>query len=219
MLAPTDASARTREGDRFGIRGGIWPQGEVVGTLDRRPIYPGGDSLDILIDEEAMVLPFLEIYGLFHLGGRWWAEGSAGWSGRTDVQIGGFSANDSVLLGSGRVDFFPLFAGLRVVQPIGAEGRPHNVFARAGGSLVFASESADLVQDSVLKYNLYNPGTEGAFGFLVGVGGEYYINRTFGLLADVQYRYTNFNYLIRGRGVDFDVSAFWLAVGLTLKTR
>ena len=213
---PECAAAQARQGDRFGIRVGIWPQGDVVGTFGKRSIYPTGESLTIRINEDSKILPFLEVYGLFHLGNKWWVEGSAGWSGRNDVQVGGFKTNDSLLLGNGRVDFFPLFAGIRAIQPLGGKRKPHNVYARAGGSLVFANESPDLVYDSVLKYNIYNSGTEGAFGFLVGAGAEFYFARTVAAVADVQYRYVNFVY---GREAEFNVSSFWLALGLTLRTR
>jgi len=208
--------ARSRQGDRFGVRGGIWPQSDVVGTFGTRRIYPDGDSLRIGIDEAARILPYVEVFGLVHLRGLWWAEGSLGWAGRNDVQISGTGRADKILLGNGRVDFFPLFVGARLVRTLGGEERPHNVYARGGGSLVFANESPDLVQDSVLKYDIYNPGTEGAFGFLLGGGGEFYLNSTVAVTADVSYRYTKFSY---NRRAKFDLSAFWLGAGFTLKPR
>ena len=215
-LAPDTAMARTRQGDRFGIRGGIWPQSDIIGTFGTRRIYPSGDSLSIRIDEASRVLPYVEIFGLFHVRGLLWGEGSLGWSGRNDVQVGGFGRGDAILLGDGRVDFFPLFVGARLARPFGGQDLPHNVYARGGASLVFANESPELVQDSVLKYDIYNPGTEGAFGFLLGTGGEYYLNSTIALTADVSYRYTKFSY---NRRAKFDLSAIWLGAGITLKTR
>jgi hypothetical protein len=215
-LAPDTAAARTRQGDRFGIRGGIWPQSEVVGTFGTRRIYPGGDSLRTGIDEEARILPYVELYALFHLNGPWWAEGSLGWSGRNDVQVSGTGRADKILLGNGRVDFFPVFVGIRAVKPFGEGDRPHNVFVRGGGSVMFANESPDLVQDSVLKYGIYTSGTEAAFGFLAGAGAEYYVEPTVAFVADISYRYAKFSY---GREAKFDLSAFWFGAGITLKTR
>jgi len=215
-LVPETGIARERKGDRFGIRAGIWPQSDIVGTFGTRRIYPDGDSLNIRIDEEAQALPFFEVFGMFHIKNAWWAEGSIGWAGRNDVQVGGFGRGDAVLLGNGRVDFFPMFVGLRGVKTLGIEERPHNLYLRGGGSLVFANESPDLVQDSVLKYGIYNSGTEGAFGFLIGGGGEYYVDPTIAFNADISYRYTKYSY---GRQAKFDLSAFWLAAGITIKTR
>jgi hypothetical protein len=219
-FAPESAVARTRQGDRFGIRGGLWPQSEIIGTFDTRRIYPSGDSLRIGIDEEARILPYVEVFALFHLRGLWWVEGSIGWSGRNDVEVDGKyhrrPADIPVLLGNGRVDFFPMFVGARAVKQVGDELRPHNIYARGGGSIMFANESPELVKDSILKYGIYNSGTEGAFGFLAGVGAEYYTNETTALVADISYRYTKFSY---AREAKFALSAFWFGVGITFKTR
>lgn len=211
------AAARNRQGDRFGFRGGIWPQSDIVGTFGNRRIYPTSDSVSIRIDEEARILPFFEAYAMFNLGGPWWAEGSIGWSGRNDVQVSGHQRGEiPILLGNGRVDFFPMFLGIRAVKTIGAEARPHNIYVRGGGSVVFANESPDLVQDSILKYGLYTSGTEGAFGFLAGIGAEYYVSPTLALTVDASYRYMKYSY---AREAKFDLSAFWLSAGITIKTR
>jgi hypothetical protein len=214
-LAPDTAVARVRHGDRFGIRGGIWPQSEVLGTFGIL-VFPGGDSLRTGIDEEARILPYVELYALFHLNGPWWAEGSLGWSGRNDVQVSGTGRDEKILLGNGRVDFFPFFAGVRAVRPFGVGDRPHNVYVRGGGSVIFANESPDLVQGTILNSGIYNSGTEGAFGFLTGAGVEYYVEPTVAFVADISYRYAKFSY---GREAKFDLSAFWFGAGITLKTR
>lgn len=211
------AVARVRQGDRFGIRGGIWPQSDIIGTFGARRIYPDGDTLSIQINEEARVVPFIEAYAMFHLNGAWWAEGAIGWAGRNDVQVNGHQRGEGpILLGNGRVDFFPMFVGLRGVKTLGTEERPHNVYLRGGGSVVFANESPDLVQDSVLKYGVYTSGTEGAFGFLTGAGAEYYVGPNVALGVDASYRYTKYSY---AREAKFDLSAFWLSFGITVKTR
>ena len=101
------ALARVRQGDRFGIRGGIWPQSDIIGTFGARRIYPAGDTLSIQINEEARIIPFVEAYAMFHINGAWWAEGSIGWAGRNDVQVNGHARGEiPILLGSGRV-FLP----------------------------------------------------------------------------------------------------------------
>lgn len=216
-LISETADARVRQGDRFGIRGGIWPQSDIVGTFGSRRIYPDGDSLSIRIDEDARALPYVELFAMFHLRGPWWAEGSIGWSGRNDVQVNGHQRGEiPILLGNGRVDFFPMFVGMRGVKVLGKEARPHNVYLRGGGSVVFANESPDLVHDSVLAYGIYASGTEAAFGFLAGTGAEYYIGSNIALDADISYRYTKYSY---GREAKFDLSSFWLGVGITVKTR
>ncbi len=215
-LAPESAVARDRQGDKFGVRGGIWPQSEIIGTFGATPLTRGGDTLSMRIDEESRILPYIEAFGVFHIRGPWWADLSIGWSGRNDVQVGGFGRGDAVLIGSGRVDLFPMFAGVRAVKTLGAEKRPHNLYVRGGGSIVFANESPELVQDSILKYGIYSSGTEGAFGFLAGVGAEYYANETTAFVADISYRYTKFSY---AREAKFDLSAFWFGAGITFRTR
>ena len=213
----TSSQAKGKAGDRFGIRGGIWPQKAISGSLGERAYSPRNSDyrFDARINEDATIAPFVEVYGLFNLKKRLWLEASVGWAGHSKIDVGGFNATDSILLGQGRVDFFPLFAGLRYSKQFGPVAHPHNVYARAGGSLVFANESPDLVQDSVNKYGIYSPGTEGAFGFLIGGGTEFYVTRTFGFILDVNYRYTHFNY---AREAKFDLSNIWLALGATIRT-
>ncbi len=213
------AQAQSHQRDRFGIRGGIWPHTAIEGSLGERDYAspPQEDyRLDARIDEPASIAPFVEIYGLFHLDDRWWLEGAVGWAGRGGLEVGGFGAEDSILLGRGRIDFFPLFAGIRYIRPLNPDGNPHNVYARAGGSIVFANEGADLLQDSITTYGIYSPGTEAAFGFLVGGGGEFYVTKKFGVLLDANYRYTNFKY---AREAEFNLSNIWFSVGLIFRTR
>jgi len=217
VLADFAGAQTQRPGDRFGVRGGIWPHKAIAGSLGERGYSPNNPDyrFDARIDEDATIAPFVEVYALFHLRGRLWAEASVGWSGRADIQVSGVNATDKILLGNGRVDFFPLFGGVRYSRQFGSAGHPHNVYARAGGSLVFANESPDLVQDSVNAYGIYSPGTEGAFGFLAGGGSEIYVTPTFGLLLDVNYRYTRFSY---GRDAKFNLSNVWLGIGATIRT-
>lgn len=213
----TSSQASVRAGDRFGVRGGIWPQPAISGSLGERAYSPQNSDyrFDARIDEGATIAPFVEIYGLFNIKNRLWLEASVGWAGHSSIDVGGFNATDSILLAQGRVDFFPLFGGLRYSKQYGSNKHPHNVYARAGGSLVFANESPDLVQDSVSKYGIYSPGTEGAFGFLVGGGTEFYFSRTFGIILDANYRYTHFNY---AKDAKFNLSNVWIALGATIRT-
>jgi hypothetical protein len=218
-LAAPDTRAQFSESDRFGLRGGIWPQKAIDGSLGTRDYAspPQEDYfLDARINEPATIVPFVELFGLFHLKKYWWLEGSIGWSGRGGLEVGGFSEEDSILLGRGRIDFFPMFAGVRFIKPLNPAGKPHNVYVRAGGSVVFANEGADLLMDTIPRYGIYSPGTEGAFGFLVGGGGEFYFSRRFGILLDASYRYTNFKY---AREAEFNLSNVWLGLGVTLRTR
>ncbi|MBD3298186.1 MAG: outer membrane beta-barrel protein [candidate division Zixibacteria bacterium] len=213
------ADAQYHQRDRFGLRGGIWPHTAIEGSLGERDYASPRQEvyiLDARVDEPASIVPFVEVYGLFHLKNRWWLEGSAGWAGRGGLEVGGFGAEDSILLGRGRIDFFPLFAGMRYIRPLNPDGNPHNVYARAGGSVVFANEGADLLQDSITTYGIYSPGTEAAFGFLVGGGGEFYFTRKFGVLLDATYRYTNFKY---ARDAEFNLSNIWLSLGLIFRSR
>jgi hypothetical protein len=216
VCLPSDAAARGRERDRFGLRLGIWPQPEISGSFGQRAIYDDNPTpYNVRIDEESRILPFIELFGLFHLGDRWWLEGSIGWTGRNDVNVDAVAGADEFLVGAGRVDFFPMFAGIRAIEQLGGRDKPHNIYARAGGSLMFASESAELI-DPDLRYGLYAPGTEGAFGFLVGAGGEFYTTPGFALTADVAYRYSKFSY---ARRAEFDLSTIWMAAGAVLRLR
>jgi hypothetical protein len=213
---PVDTAARGRERDRFGLRIGIWPQAEIQGSFGRRQIYDDNQTIyNVRLNEESRILPFVEVFGLFHLGDRWWLEGSIGWTGRNDVNVDAVAGADEFLVGTGRVDFFPLFAGVRAIEQLGGRDKPHNLYARAGGSLMFASESAELI-DPDLRRGLYAPGTEGAFGFLVGAGGEFYTAPGFALTADVAFRYSKFSY---ARDAKFDLSTLWLAAGGVIRLR
>lgn len=223
LAAVAPATAARRQGDRFGLRIGAWPQRRVQGTLANIRFHSDPDTTyAATVDEPSLVLPFLEIYGLFHLGGYWWAEGSVGWSRRSDVEVGGRRLEglptDSlarILLGEGKVDFLPLFVGGRAVKEFGARPRPHNIYARGGLSLIFASESPSIVHPRIGR-SIYNEGTKGGFGFVVGTGGEYYVADKFGLTADAQYRYAKLNY---GDEANLDMSGFWLGAGFTVMTR
>jgi hypothetical protein len=212
------AQAGQRLGDRFGLRFGIWPQPSAHGTLNSVPIQPEEIEglYDAVVDEPSHVAPYLELFGMFHLSKIWWVEGSVGWSRRTDVQVQGVKRDGTaqILFGEGNVDFIPVFLGVRAVHHYGSSPRPHNVYARGGPSLVFATESGAVIYPNVLS--LYREGTEGALGFLVAVGGEYYVLDRFAATIDLQYRYAQFNY---AEHAHLDQSAFWVGVGVTLNTR
>lgn len=222
-LAQVAEAQQQRHGDRFGLRVGAWPVPDVAGTL--ATVGLSGDTLiyDAVVDEPAQVIPFLELYGLFNLRGIWWVEVSAGFAQRTDVDVKGvrlepIPANDTtpeILLGSGRVDLLPLFLGLRAVRTIGGAERPHNLFGRGGVSMLIAAEQPSAVYPS-LQGDIYTEGTKAAFGLALGIGGEYYVGRKVGLLADVQYRLADLNYSDNG---DYNVSGIWAAVGVTIRVR
>ncbi|GAB4319983.1 MAG: hypothetical protein Kow0074_09930 [Candidatus Zixiibacteriota bacterium] len=218
-LASSSVQAQYHQRDRFGVRGGIWPHKAIEGSLGKRDYASPPQEeyiLDARIDEPASIVPWVEIYGLFHVRNSWWLEGAIGWAGRGGLEVGGFGEEDSILLGRGRIDFFPLFAGMRYIKPLNPDGNPHNIYARAGGSIVFANESADLLQDTVTTYGIYSPGTEAAFGFLIGGGGEFYFSRRLGVLLDATYRYTDFRY---ARDAKFNLSNIWLGIGVILRSR
>lgn len=218
-LAAEESVAQRHEGDRFGVRGGIWPQKSVEGSLGRRRFWPTtNDSLDARVNEPSVIAPYGEAFALFHLRGNWWVEGALGYSQRREVEVVGVapSGDSSLLLGRGRIDFFPVFAGFRLLKPLGGTPAGPAVYARAGGSIVFANESPEIIQDSVSFYGIYSSGTEAAFGFAVGAGAEYFIGRRTGVTLDAQYRYAKFQY---GRSPKFDLSAFWLGAGLIYRTR
>lgn len=211
--------AQSRGGDRFGLRGGIWPQAELDGSLGQRRFWPSTNEVrDARINEPSVVAPFFEGFALFNIQNSLWAEGAIGYSQRRDIEVGGVpSDGDSVLfLGRGRIDLFPVFVGLRLIQPVGSPESGHNVYARGGGSIIFANESPEIIQDSVSFYGLYSSGTEAAFGFAVGAGAEYYVARRTGITLDAQYRYSKFSY---GRSSEFDLSAFWFGAGIVYRTR
>lgn len=214
----SNAWAQKPGGDRFGLRIGVWPQPSFEGSLGQLIVSEEAElvTYDVRVSEPSFAAPFLEFYGLFHLKGAWWIEGSVGWSGRWDVQVRGVPAppRDSILLGEGWVVVIPIFAGLRARHTLGSRSKPHTVYGRAGLSLIFANESPDVT--SPLTDRVYSPGSEGAPGFLLGTGGEFYFSRRFALTADANYRYSKFSY---GADADFDVSGIWVSLGVQLSTR
>lgn len=217
-LLPSDTWAGKREGDKFGLRVGLWPQPSFEGTLGRLIVADdiGVDTFAVRITEPSSLSPFLEFYGLFHLKGPWWIEGSVGWSGRWNVQVRGVPSppRDSIGLGEGWVVIIPIFAGLRARHTLGSRNTPHAVYGRAGLSLLFANESPSGTH--AFTSRVYSPGSEGAPGFLFGAGGEFYFTRRFAITADANYRYSKFSY---GPEADFDLSAIWFSVGIQLSTR
>jgi hypothetical protein len=220
LVAPTASGSGVHEADRFAIRGGIWPHKAVSGSLGHTQITLNGPSYDARVEQKKAIAPFIELTGLFHIRRFWWAEGDFGWSTRTNISVGGVLPDvDSVLLiGRGRVDFFPLFVGVRAIRTLGTGRSPHNIYARAGLSIVFASESPGPsgALDSLQKYNVYDPGTEAAFGFAVGLGGEVHYYKSVAVVADVQFRYVRFNY---GPEAKFDLSGVWFSLGFSYQTR
>jgi hypothetical protein len=219
-LMPVVSRADEHPGDRFAIRAGIWPQKALSGSLGNTQITPGGQVYDLRIEEKRTTSPVIEISGLFHIRRFWWAEGDLGWSTRTRVHVGGVRPNvDSILLvAEGRVDFFPIFLGVRAVRTLGSYQSPHNVYARAGVSIVFAAESPGPsgALDSLRKYLNYEPATKAAFGFAAGIGGEVYYLGNIAAVADVQVRYVRFNYASKAK---FDLSGVWFTLGFGYKTR
>ena len=63
---------------------------------------------------------------------------------------------------------------------------------------------------------VYSGGTKAAFGFLIGGGGEYYLNRRVGLVGDIAYRLSDLGYTDKG---NFDLSGVWISAGVTLRVR
>jgi len=215
--APIGCWAQAGEGDRFCIRGGIWPQRSMSGIFGSTRLSPNDTTrYEARLAEKAAIAPIVELQGLFHIRGVWWAEGDFGWSGRGDIDVGGYSASDTVLLGIGRIDFFPMFAGIRAVKELGTGKIPPNVYARGGLSIVIANESPSRVHDTLMKYNIYDPGSKAAFGFAVGVGGEIRYLGNVSLVADIQYRYVKFHY---ARRATIDLSGFWFSAGFAIRTR
>lgn len=229
-LHTTSAHAASRQGDRFGLRVGAWPMPDVSGQL---AIIQFSDSLRSIysatIEEDGYVTPFLEIYGLFNVRGIWWAEISAGFAQRTNVQVDGQrlepplppeapkgdSLASKILLGEGRVDFLPLFLGVRAIKDIGSAAGPHNIYARGGISMLVASEQPSAIHPH-LGRSVYSEGTKAAFGFLIGGGGEYYFGPKFGLVGDIAYRLSDLDYADDG---NYDLSGFWASLGVTLRVR
>ena len=222
LSSAVESAAASRQGDRFGIRVGAWPQSDVAGTLARISLL-GGDTLvyDAVVEEKGHMLPFLELYGLFNLHSMWWVELSAGFSQRRDVEVTGYRLNPppadtapQILLGQGRVDFIPLFLGIRAVKELGGVSHPHNLYARGGATVLIAADQPSLVSPDVR--GVYTEGTKAAFGFLIGGGGEYYLTDKFGLVGDVAYRLSDLNYTDQG---EFDLSGVWISAGVTLRVR
>lgn len=229
LMTPT-ADAATRSGDRFGIRVGGWPQNDVSGELAILQFHNDPDTIyRATIEEDGYIAPFLELYGLFNLKGMWWVEISAGFSQRTNVQVDGTritpplqptdpkadSLASKILLGEGRVDFLPLFLGARAVKEMGTVDRPHNIYGRGGFSMLVAAEQPSAVHPRIGR-GVYAEGTKAAFGFLIGGGGEYYLNKRFGLVGDVAYRLSDLGYTDDG---NFDLSGIWVSAGVTLRVR
>ncbi len=237
LLAVPQAGAAKRQGDRFGLRLGAWPQSDVSGTLghiyfneDADTIPPDLDTLyRAAVEEDGQIAPFLELYGLFNVRGLWWVEISAGFSQRTNVQVDGIreipalkptdpkddSLASKILLGDGRVDFIPLFLGVRAVKEMGAVDRPHNLYGRGGISMLIAAEQPNGIHPRIGR-GVYSGGTKAAFGFLIGGGGEYYLNRRVGLVGDIAYRLSDLGYTDKG---NFDLSGVWISAGVTLRVR
>jgi hypothetical protein len=235
VTASNHSWARVREGDRFSLRGGIWPQKAITGSLGRTPITPQGPKYDARLNERATIAPFVELTGLFHIRNFWWAEGDLGWSGRLNIDVVGkpvdsVSGSHDLKFGTGRVDFFPLFAGVRAVHNFGEGRSAPSVYARTGLSIIIANESPSapvldtlvnhnqvvLVMDSLGKYGLYAPGSKAALGFAVGVGGEFHYYKNFSAVIDIQYRYARFDY---AREAKINLSGIWLSIGLAISTR
>ncbi len=220
VASPAIIWGQTRQGDRLGIRGGIWPQPAVSGSLGQTHVYPANtDTLyTARFVEDGFIAPFVEIYGLFHLRSTLWLDLAAGWSTRRNIEVFGTRQEDTLVLflGSGRIDYFPMFAGIRTVQNLGHGDKPHNVYARGGLAILFANESPTVVQDSITKYRRYTPGTKAAFGFVIATGTEFYLTPNFGMLADAQYRYAKFRYT---QDAKIDLSGFWLSLGITFRNR
>ncbi|MBI5868467.1 MAG: outer membrane beta-barrel protein [candidate division Zixibacteria bacterium] len=210
--------ASPTKGDRFSLRGGIWPHRAISAIFGSVRLSPADTThYQARLAKPASIAPFIEIQGLFHIRNSWWAEGDLGWSGRRDVDVAGFAPEDkdTVLLGIGRIDFFPIFAGVRAMHEFGNIDAPHNIYARAGLSMVIANESPSHVHDTLMKYHFYDPGSKLALGFAVGTGVEVHYLGNFFLVADVAYRYTKFDYANRGK---IDLSGFWISAGITLRT-
>lgn len=229
-LSSLEAEAASRQGDRFGMRLGAWPQRNVSGQLAIIQFNSDPDTIyRATIDEDGHLAPFLELYGLFNLSGMWWVEISAGFSQRTNVQVDGIrlepplppndpkgdSAVNKILLGDGRVDFIPLFLGTRAVKELGTRERPHNLYGRGGISMLIASEQPTAIHPHI-RGAVYSEGTKAAFGFLIGAGGEYYLDRRFGLVGDIAYRLSDLKYTDDG---NFDLSGIWVSAGVTLRVR
>ncbi|HUU45740.1 MAG TPA: hypothetical protein VM118_08400 [Acidobacteriota bacterium] len=215
----TEVSARSRRGDRFGLRIGNWPQSSMSGNLGRLAITRDDGDLDTVVarfDEPSAIVPFLELYGLFHVKGMWSIEAAIGYSMRKNVEVTGHVENrqDSLGLGEGRIDFIPLFAGLRGEFPVGSGARNHNVYVRGGLSLIFASESPSLTHPGIDR--VYSPGSEGAPGFVIGGGGEYYFASRYAVTYDMQFRHAWFTY---ARNAKFNQYGVWVSIGILVSTR
>ena len=82
--------------------------------------------------------------------------------------------------------------------------------------MLIASEEPSVTYPHPAVKSTYHIGTKAAFGFLIGAGGEYYLDQRFGLVGDVAYRLSDLNYTDDG---DFDLSGIWVSAGVTLRVR
>ncbi|HWO57205.1 MAG TPA: hypothetical protein VNN55_06535 [bacterium] len=231
LLACPAAASAQRQGDRFGVRVGAWPQQDIAGSLGYVYFHEDPDTLyRAAVEEDGQIAPFLELYGLFNVKGIWWVEIGAGFAQRNDVQVDGIqeeppitpvdpkgdtSQASKILFGDGRVDFIPLFLGARAIHELGTAAHPHNIYARGGISVLIASEQPSNIHPR-LGRSVYSEGTKAALGFLIGAGGEYYLSGRFGLVGDIAYRLSDLNYSDDG---NFDLSSLWASVGVTLRVR
>ncbi|HSG99333.1 MAG TPA: hypothetical protein VLB27_04745, partial [candidate division Zixibacteria bacterium] len=81
-------------------------------------------------------------------------------------------------------------------------------------SLIFANESPRLINPRIA--NRYNPGSEGAPGFYVGAGGEYFFTNRHAVTLDAQVRFAHFSY---ARNARFNFVGVWVAAGVLITTR
>lgn len=231
VLTFANVASAQRQGDRFGLRVGAWPLQDIAGTLGYIYFSEDPDTLyRAAVEEDGQIAPFLELYGLFQVRSMWWVEIAAGFAQRNDVQVDGIREEppptpvdpkedtigaNKILLGDGRVDFIPLFLGVRAVRELGATAHPHNLYARGGISMLIASEQPSNIHPEIGR-SVYTEGTKAAFGFLIGAGGEYYLSRRFGLVGDIAYRLSDLNYSEDG---EYDLSGLWASVGVTVRVR
>jgi len=230
LISAQPVDAVVRSGDRFGLRVGAWPQSDISGELAIIQFHNDPDTIyRAVIEEDGHIAPFLELYGLFNVSGMWWVEISAGFSQRTNVEVDGIrttpvlrptdpkadSLASKILFGTGRVDFLPLFLGGRAVKEIGTVARPHNLYGRGGISMLVAAEQPSAVHPRIGR-GVYSEGTKAAFGFLIGGGGEYYLNNRIGLIGDIAYRMSDLGYTDDG---NFDMSGIWVSAGVTIRVR
>lgn len=223
MVDAPQVEAAKRQGDRFGLRFGAWPQDEVAGELGKFTFTDSDSVRTAVVGAPSSSGLIVEGFILFSIHENLWFEGSLAWMRRRNVSVLGVldrSINDKApdidLLGFGRVDFIPAFVGARYSKTVGQSTKPHNVYGRAGISLVFASESPEIVYDRVRELNLYSEGSEGSLGLLVGAGGDYAITPKVAFVLDLSYRFNKFKYSRNGA---FDISGPVVMIGLCFRTR